>query len=250
MLDSYIKWNNTRSDSLGLIIKKEPNFNKPKRRYQSYSQEAKNGDFVLMDNAWENVIQEYQLFIDMNQVNVSLAEECHLIANWLHSTDDYAELTDSYDTTHYRMAYMVDEIKIENHLNEFATATVRFNCRPEYYLNSGKTATDYTTFPISITNPTQYDSYPLIKITKTSSGDVGLKFNNSQTIVTGDGKSTVYIDCDKRSVSTSSAGTSNFIKFTASNIFPKLKAGSNSITITEGSDLITKITITPRWWEL
>lgn len=138
MLDSYIVWNGVSSASFGLYVKKEPNFNKPRRKCQVFPADGRNGDIVMMQDFWENTVQEYTLFLRPELLNSDIAQLSHQIANWLHSADDYAELSDSYDSDHFRLAYFIDEINIENHLNEFGTISIRFNCRPENFLNIGK----------------------------------------------------------------------------------------------------------------
>lgn len=257
MLDSYIVWNGVNSNTLGLIVKKEPNFNKPRRKHKSFSLDARNGDIFSFDDAWENVIQEYVLFADLKTLGVSISDECHQIARWLHSANGYVELSDSYDTTHYRLACLVDEVSIENHLNEFITVTVRFNCRPECFLNSGKTAIVATEFPFSVTNPTGFPAYPRISVNKPSSGDVNLRIGTSSTgsqngyVIAGDGKSYIYINCDERFVSDSSSyGT--YQKFESSVVFPMLSRGTNYINFSTSSGAVTasKIWIYPNWWEL
>lgn len=60
------------------------------------------------------------------------------IMEWLNSADGYAELSDTYDTEHYREAVFVDATDIANSWNEFGRAIVSFRCRPERYLNIGQ----------------------------------------------------------------------------------------------------------------
>lgn len=261
MLDSYIIWNSINSQSLGLILKKEPNYNKPRRKHKVFSIDARNGDVFDIDDAWENVIQEYVLFADLKTLNVSIADECHAIASWLHSTNGYAELRDSYDTTHFRLACLVDEINIENHLNEYITVTVRFNCRPECFLNSGKTGVIATSFPFQITNPTSFSARPKMTITRQSgSKDSYMMIGGSTssahvseygTLIAGTGYSTIYVDCDKRQVSSGSS-YSNYIKFESSTLFPMLGKGNNYISFSTNStyDIPSRVQIYPYWWEL
>lgn len=67
------------------------------------------------------------------------------IMEWLNSADGYAELSDTYDTQHYREAVFVDATDIANSWNEYGRAIVSFRCRPERYLISGQSVTlDFT----------------------------------------------------------------------------------------------------------
>jgi phage-related protein len=60
------------------------------------------------------------------------------IMEWLHSASSYAELSDTYDPTHYREAVFVDATDIANSWNQFGRAVVSFRCRPERFLNGYK----------------------------------------------------------------------------------------------------------------
>lgn len=60
------------------------------------------------------------------------------IMEWLHSADEYAELTDTYDPEHYYEAVFVDGTEIANSWNKYGRAVVSFRCRPERFLSAYK----------------------------------------------------------------------------------------------------------------
>lgn len=60
------------------------------------------------------------------------------IMEWLHSADEYAELTDTYDPEHYYKAVFVDGPEIANSWNKHGRAVVSFRCRPERFLSDAE----------------------------------------------------------------------------------------------------------------
>lgn len=156
-MSNYITWNGIRSDSLGLTVERYPNMNRPSRKYTVADVPGRNGSAYIMQDAWSEVIQSYE--ISAKNPVASFKN----VAEWLHSADGYAILEDSYDPTIYRMAVCVNAFDVETALNRAGRALVQFNCRPERFMvtsNIGVTTSTTTT----ISNPTAHVALPLIRI--------------------------------------------------------------------------------------
>lgn len=230
-----ITWNGTTSNSLGIFVEKYPNRVKPAKKVEIVSVPGRNGDLVFETDAYENVPQEYDVFISENRP-ANAAD----IATWLYAPKGYHRLTDSYDTTHFRLAYYAGETNVENIFNRFGRATLSFICKPQRLLNSGETVTTRTVAG-NINNPTAFESLPLIKIT--GSGTVNLNIGGQVVKVVID-NGDITLDSETQNAY---KGTTN-LNAKVTGAFPKLYAGTNAISWSGGT--VTKVEITPRWWEL
>lgn len=85
-------------------------------------------------NMTAHTYTNYPVTISVKIVNNDIDAVWTDIMEWLHSADGYAELSDTYDTTHYREAVFVDATDISNSWNEHGRAVVSFRCRPERFL--------------------------------------------------------------------------------------------------------------------
>lgn len=146
-----IQWNNFSLDSYGVRIERSPEIIRPRRKYDVLSIPGRNGDFVLMQDAWENYIQPYEVFIGDGS-NLSAETTANTLSYFLHSANGYALLEDTFEPNIYRYAYYVDETDIYNGLTQYGRTTLRFNCRPERYLRTSEEAVqngDFLTGPYS-----------------------------------------------------------------------------------------------------
>lgn len=154
-------FNGHSSEEFGIRIERFPDLNRSERKFKSASVSGRNGNIYQMQDAWEEVTVSYQIFAGERQDGAAVSDFT-AIMEWLNSADDYAILSDTYDTTHYRMAVFVDEMEIESQWHTFGKATVRFRCRPERFI---------VTEPIevedgdTITNPTNHIAKPIITLT-------------------------------------------------------------------------------------
>jgi hypothetical protein len=104
--------------------------------------------------------------------------------------------------------------------------------------------TEYGMSQLVLTNPTEFDALPLIKIS--GIGTVGI--GEYLITISGIAEQTIYIDCDTMEIYKYTDGelvsASSFVSF-ATYDFPKLVPGINNISVGTG---ITEVIITPRWW--
>ena len=132
-----ITWNGVSSDTIGVIVERIPNRYVPTRRFSPQQVAGRNGNILLVDKAFPNVEQEYEVYLSAEAQGLpSVARAC---AEWLMGPDGYCRLTDSYDTTVYREAFLLGGFDIENILNKFGRCTITFSCKPQKYLLTGDT---------------------------------------------------------------------------------------------------------------
>ena len=91
----------------------------------------------------------------------------------------------------------------------------------------------------TITNPTRFDSQPLLRVWGT--GQLGI---GSQTVTITQADVYTDIDCEMMDAFKGTANKNPYVQLTDHN-FPVFKPGVNNISLGTG---ITKVEITPRWW--
>lgn len=223
-----ITWNGITSDSIGVIVERIPNRYIPTRRFVEQEVAGRNGNVLLIDRSFPNVTQEYEVYLSAENTGLpSVARAC---AEWLCAPTGYAELKDSYDSTVFREAYLVDGMNVENALNKFGRCTITFSCKPQKWLYSGTSSTT----SLTLVNPTPFEAKPLIEVS--GSGTISI---NGVEIEVLDTVTDFVIDCETMNAS------DNTKIFCLD--FPVLSAGTSSVT---HDNTITAIEITPRWWTL
>lgn len=223
-----ITFNGTSSDSIGVIVERIPNRFIPTRRFLEQEVAGRNGNVLIADRSFPNVMQEYEVYLSAESQGLpSVARAC---AEWLCTPTGYAVLTDSYDTSVFREAFLVDGFNVENSLNKFGRCTITFSCKPQKFLLTGQTSTTDTT----IVNPTPFEAKPLLTVS--GSGTIAINGTEIEVLET---VSDFDIDCE-----TMNADDNTKIFCLE---FPVLTAGTNTIT---KDSTITVLEITPRWWTL
>lgn len=233
---NYLIFNGEDSRDYGVYISGQGTFSAPKRGYNVIPIAGRNGDLVMNDKRLQNISVTYKAFIYTN-FDANLRNW----RNFLLSSIGYKELSDSYHTDEFRMALYDDDfdpdVTSKNDAGEF---NITFNCKPQRFLNSGKLVTTLTAAG-SITNPTLFDSQPLLRVY----GDGTLGINTQSIIISGSDGYT-DIDCEMMDAYKGTANKNHTITLTGYN-FPVFTPGVNNISLGTG---ITRVEITPRWWRV
>lgn len=179
--------------------------------------------------------------------------------SFLHSSNGYAVLEDTYDPKHYRLASFSSEGEIESIYNQGGRGTITFNCKPQRYLK-GDHMVSYTDNlnEIHITNPsTTFSSLPIIKLI--GSGSCTITVNDISVNITSVDQdlfniNNIIIDSelmDAYSIDSSgNAINRNNNIFLVNDSFPVLKPGENVIYLetTDQSFGVVQVDIDPKWW--
>lgn len=227
------------SDSVNLIVERYPARPIPSRRYTVQTIPGRSGSLLMDEEAFNNIEQAYEIYIRENGAT-TFQESVTAAAAWLLAPSGYQRLVDSYDPDIYRMAYFSGTASITNALNRLGRATIKFNCKPWRYLNSGDTAVTVSGSG-SLTNPTQFASRPKIVLTGTGAGTIGI---GSYTVTLSDCEDGLTIDCETMDCYTGSVNRNSWITLSPTYEYPELVPGVNNVEIT-GS--ITAAAITPYW---
>ena len=221
----------------GVYISGQGTFSAPARAYNMLTVPGRDGDLVGPERRLQNIEVTYPAFI-YNSFDTNIKD----LRNYLLSRDGYVKIVDSYHSGEYRMgvyrgAFTPDVVKT----NSAGSFNLVFNCKPQRFLDSGDTATTATT----LTNPTKWNSRPIITIPAQPDAFSGTIEIGSDTITIADapGSTVITIDCEMMDCYGGSGENINpYVSFSSYD-FPVLKPGANGV-----STDITGVTIKPRWW--
>lgn len=210
-------------------------YNKPAKNVSTVSIPGRSGDLVIDYGTWQNVMITYPCYM-----RGSFATNFATLVNTLGAMKGYQKIECSNDSTHFRLGVpVVPQAPTVKRIGEDGYFDLSFNCKPQRFLNSGETETTYSA-NATITNPTQFDAKPLIRITGTGSCTI-----NGVTITVTGSYSYVDIDCESMECYYGTSSANSLVSF-SSNDFPVLSPGNNALT----KGTVTSIKIKPRYWEL
>lgn len=244
----FINWNGKRSDEFGIEIEKYPNYRKPQRKMDRYPVPGRNGDIIMVQDAWENVQQTYDIFFGDGITDHSVPDCLSRIADWLFIPNGYCELWDSFDPDHYRLAYFEGPFNPNSlSVGRVGKTTIEFNCKPQRYLFTGKTPIEFSSSPAAIINPTAFASKPLIFVERSADGDGTITVGGTLFTITGIPASGLYIDCEEMYCYDGNGENMNSHVVSGTSEFTTLPPGSSSVSFTGN---VQTVTITPRWFEI
>ena len=179
MAVNYFTFGGVKSSDYGIYISGEGVFDAPKRAVEMVSVPGRNGALALDQGYYENITVTYPAFNhegSMSDFRTKLANFRNAIASKI----GYQRLTDTFHSDEYRMAMFVDGVEIKpikyNTASEFE---IKFQCKPQRYLTTGETVQTIANSGDALTNPTQYDSSPLLAVK--GYGNIG--FNGHQVSI-------------------------------------------------------------------
>ena len=126
-------------DVVPAVVEKFPVIRKAQRKFTSYNIPGRNGDIIVQQDAYNNVILPYQIWC---------GEEGEVQTDWTDLAavlykDGYQKLSDIADPEHYRKAVFNGPIDAQYYWDQVGRTTLEFNCRPERYLVDGQTPISY-----------------------------------------------------------------------------------------------------------
>lgn len=229
-----LTFNNVNSKTYGVYISGTGVFNTPARDREYISVPGRNGDIIKDNGRYQNIEVTYPAFIVRN-----FAANVRSWANKISEPTDYARLEDTYHPDEFRLAVLSQGMVVDP-VSWLAAGSfdLIFNCRPERFLKSGETSTTFTQSG-SISNPTDMPSKPLIRVY----GSGTITVNGTAITIASHLLSYIDIDCD---IQEAFCGSVNANQYISASEFPKLDSGANSVVLSG----VTKVEITPRWWQL
>jgi phage-related protein len=192
------------SEVLSMFISKKPSRMFPERKRKVYNIPGRSGDLIVEQDAYENVIQEYDVYVKKDEI-YDMQKYLTLIAQWLVGTKGYAWLTDDFDPTIKRQAMFEGGAEFLNAMNKVGHGTIRFSCKPQRFpindeISEGTAPTTINYAPRSDLNP----AYPRLTLTGTAATtSLTIKDSNGLRIVIpprGQAISTILIDWETHTI--------------------------------------------------
>ena len=207
----------------------------PNRKQEKISVPGRSGDLLIQQDAFENVRQEYDIYISAEFQR--LPTIAHKVAEWL-CVKGYRRLEDSYWLDTFRLASFQGGIDIANVLNRFGRATIEFDCKPQRFYKSGDFFIDLTNQQ-KLHNPSPFVAKPLINV---QGSGAAMITDGTHALVLASCDN-ITIDCDTMQVY---QGTTNK-NSTCTGSFLELGSGDTRIIWSGG---ITSMKLKPRWWTI
>lgn len=235
------------SSSHGVYITGEAVFNAPARAVDMITVPGRNGALAIDQGHFENIEVTYPagMFDDTaSGFQSRLADFRNILA----SRYTYKRLTDEYNPNEFRMGLYRSGLEVSPSQLRAGQFSITFECKPQRWLTSGETVQTFTSSS-TISNPTLFDARPLLEVK--GYGNLTLGTSVLTILNGGSGANQVlFIDCDAQEVWEEVGGVkvsrNDYIQY-ASNNFPVLGAGSNTVGLGTG---ISRVKITPRWWRI
>lgn len=231
-------WNNKSNTEAGVVVEYFPDQPGPRRRMETVKVAGRNGDLLVDLGAWENYSQPYHIYF--NAGNNGTPAAARAVRSWLQAPLGYCRLEDSYDPDVFRMAYYAGPADIENIMNRFGRATIRFTCKPQRFFKSGETPIKISSSGTVLVNH-HFPSLPLIRVNGSSAGTLTI---GNYTVRIDRLSSYIMLDSDLQDAY---QGLQNKNSDIYAPEFPVLQPGENTIAWSGG---ITSLEITPRWWTI
>ena len=234
----YFTFDGRPSRDFMVMISGEDTWKKPKPILERITVPGRNGDIITFNGAYENASVTYHCGVVRD-----FDENYTAFVNWLLASPGYRRLEDSYHPGYYRMATVeaIGDPSLTK-LNRSATFDLTFTCKPQTFLKHGEKKYVFTRTG-DIYNPTLFDAKPLIRVYGVGEFSIG---SGIVTINEADGYTDLDCELEDAYKDDSSNNCNGKIRL-AGDHFPVIPAGRHGVTLGTG---ITRIEITPRWWQL
>lgn len=234
-----VTFNGITSKSIGIEVEVPPDYDIPERIYETLHVPGRNGDIIMDTGSYKNSSRVYQVCLGSDGGN--FATLANKISGWLHSAPGYLKLEDSYTPDYFMLARYGESNSITNIYQQAARASLTFDRQPQRFLKIGDIPVTVTTSK-AFTNPTKFDSKPLIRVNGNGDGTITC---GAYTISITNLSGYMYIDSNLEDAFKEAMNMNRYV--TVPNGFPILKPGNTTISYTGG---IMGIVVTPRWWTI
>ncbi|MBE6016727.1 MAG: hypothetical protein E7233_03820 [Lachnospiraceae bacterium] len=169
---NYLEFGGIKSSDYGIYISGEGVFNAPARDVKIVNIPGRNGDYILDQGRYKNISVIYPAF-NQELSKEEFIEAIDLFRNAIGSRKGYQRLTDSFHPDEYRLASLIDGLEVKPVLYNDRASRINliFNCKPQRFLISGDEAISIDNNSV-LTNPTLFESRPLIKFNANADGEI------------------------------------------------------------------------------
>lgn len=229
----------------------------PERNMTFYDPPGRDGSVLGTTTSLRDVEITYDFII-----NEDAEENLSGLRNFLMSRKGWVRIEDPNDTDHFRNGVYLGPLRPNlPKEKDKAKGSIVFRCQPQKWLVSGETVITYTTSGEKIiTNPTPFDGAPIIRVY--GYGYFSINYAVQVQIFSSlftDFPDLTYIDIDVETMNMYNgniylgkyvATRENYATTYGMDI-PKFSPGANKLWIPSSEMYeLSKIEITPRWWEV
>lgn len=226
-----MRFNGKDFADFGVHVDESKAFGSPEKDYELVEIMGRNGNLSIYNDRFKDITLPFPCFI-----RTGFIEKYRSLLAYLNSQTGYQRLETDKEPNHFRKALfqgIVDpQTTAFNHGGFF---TVNLLAHPQRFLKVGE-------IPVSATelwNPTYFDSHPLIRCY----GNGSLTINSQTITVASNPYDYVDIDCDIMDAFCGANNANQYVSFNTDSVV--LKSGTNGFTHN-----MTKVEITPRWYEI
>lgn len=220
------------SSEFNVYITGEGVFNAPERAVEMISIPGRNGAFALDYGRFENIEVTYTCGIAGDN-DADFATAISDFRNWLCSRNGYVRLSDDYNTGEYRMAVYKSGLEVTADNLKAGEFPIVFECKPQRFLTSGENTISVTSGD-TITNPTLFDSCPLLEVY----GVGKININNAEIDITSSMIGDVilaesewyYTSTATQTFNGSILNAGDSITFSGATFNPQLKVSTGSLS--------------------
>lgn len=234
----YFIYNNKFSYEFGLIVTGLRTYGAPNRRVETVHVRGRNGDLLLDEGTYDNIIVSYDIAVVEN-----FPVNARAIAQWLLADGGYHYLGDSYNPDSSRSATYFNAIDFDvEALRKQGKATINFYAKPQRYHIETRVWNGNGT--ISVTNPYGFTAKPTITTSGTVTitvGDIVIKVNEIYD-------SMITIDSETMQCYEGDHNCNSMVDIDEFPVIPPYATVSFRITGASSSQVSTFIS--PNFWEL
>lgn len=162
-ITEYVEFNGVKTSDFNFIASGENTFNAPARVYEMIDIPGRDGQFALDMGRFENIDVPYHCTNHEPNDMATFRANLDGLRNAFLSARGYQRLEDTFHPDEYRMAVYKSGLEAKMIGQAYASEfDLVFNCKPQRFLKSGETAVSVASGS-SITNPTAFESKPLIE---------------------------------------------------------------------------------------
>ena len=158
------------SKDFGVYIADTGAFNAPERDVEMIEIPGRNGAYALDKGRFSNIEVTYNAFVATDSESDYISG-INALRNALCSRKGYCRLEDEFNPNEYRMAVYKNGLKVSSVNDKAGEFTITFDCQPQRFLKSGETAVSVASGG-TITNPTLFESHPIIKFNADADGSI------------------------------------------------------------------------------
>ena len=234
-MSDTLTFNGRNFSEFGVFFDGSKSFLTPEKDIEFVEIPGRNGSLSFDNKRFNDLTVPYPCFI-----RGSFLSKFREFEQFLYSTSGYQKLECSKEPNHFRMAQFVSVIEPRTTaFNKSGFFDINFRCHPQRYLKSGDT---YTLVSVSstVTNPTLFPSYPLLRIVGTGFVSIG----NVTITITEHPYERIYFDCETLNAYYGAHNCNQYVTVSTHERI-SLSPGANGFDYTVG-----ELRIKPRWYEI